>query len=367
MAFGPGDPEPYIERGLAGFNFPRGDVADLLPPKARKRFLLLKQRAEDKRALVAPYYEQIADLRAEKAEHDARVRRLTVARGAGGPGLQADDVQVVDAEGKAKRCADEIARLAELIEVRSAHATRAAHLVQRVEGRLGEGRPAGTRMVDLADFSAATLLKKGETIPAAIARFENRTREHDADHNRAQSALVPTSESKPLMREQVEALAGVGQPDVSMLVEIGERIRWPQDATRLPVRAVTLMPGEPVVTGFASGELPNALAFMVWLNKDAIIKRLAEEIDEISDDAAALSKEQREIRLAEIAADKRQTERNLAAVVWAAIEDGLNVEFPADIDPQALLGIELEVDAAQAAGKPWGMAAAAGHVIEVIG
>lgn len=343
-----------------------GEVADVLPPNARKRFLLLKQRAEDARALVTPHYERMTDLRNEKREHDARIGRLVVARGAGGPGLQADDIQVADAEAKAARCGDEIARLSELIEARSARATRAAHLFSRVEGWLRDGMPAGTRVIDHADVDVAALLRKGETIPAAIARFENRRREHDADRNRAQSAPVPTSESKPSMLEQVEALADLGRPDVSALVEIGERIRWPEDATRLPVRAVTLMPGEPVVSGFASGELPNALAFVVWLHKDQIIKRLADEIDQLSDDSAALSKSQREITLGEIAADKMQTERSLAALVWAAIDDGLNVEFAADVSAEAILGIELQVDTTQPAGKPWGQAAAAAAAAGII-
>lgn len=127
---------------------------------------------------------------------------MTVVRGAGGPGLQAGDLQVADAEGKARRCAGEIARLAELIEVRSARATKASQLVQLLEGWIRAGRPSGTTMVDLADLDAATLLKKGESIPAAIARRENRRREHDADVNRARSALLPTSETKLSMQAQ---------------------------------------------------------------------------------------------------------------------------------------------------------------------
>lgn len=76
-----------------------------------------------------------------------------------------------------------------------------------------------------------------------------------------------------------------------------------------------MMKGEPAVTGFASGGVLNAFAFLVWLNKAEIIKRLSTEIDEISDDAAALSKEQREIRLSEIAADKLRTARSRCASV----------------------------------------------------
>jgi hypothetical protein len=47
------------------------------------------------------------------------------------------------------------------------------------------------------------------------------------------------------------------------------------------------------VTGSAIGEMSDTLGFMIWLHKEEVIRALEAEIDAESDDANALTQEQR--------------------------------------------------------------------------
>jgi hypothetical protein len=88
-------------------------------------------------------------------------------------------------------------------------------------------------------------------------------------------------------------------------------------------------------------EQPDALAVVAWLHRDALIARLNAEIDSESDDKAALSHADREVRAAEVQADLVEVERVEAALVFDAWSKGLPVEHRGDISPVALLGVRL--------------------------
>jgi hypothetical protein len=71
---------------------------------------------------------------------------------------------------------------------------------------------------------------------------------------------------------------------------------------------------------------------------EALIKRLAAKIDTESDEAAALTREVRQQREAEVMGDLLAVERDEAALVWRGMDERLTVEHIADINPAALLG-----------------------------
>jgi hypothetical protein len=87
--------------------------------------------------------------------------------------------------------------------------------------------------------------------------------------------------------------------------------------------------------------VPDTVALIAWLHKDALIAALDREIDAEGDDAAALTHEQREQRESEVLSDLLSVERDEAALTWSAIEDGLPCEFRADCSPLAILQIRL--------------------------
>jgi hypothetical protein len=136
------------------------------------------------------------------------------------------------------------------------------------------------------------------------------------------------------MREQVEALAARGEPDVSVLVERGANIVWPTTQVQ-----VTIYNAQPGAVGYAS--MPDMLAIEAWRSREAIIKQLTALIDAESDDKAALSQTDRELRTAEVMGDLLAVERDESALVWSAMAQSLPVEHRADCDPLAILGCRL--------------------------
>ncbi|MGY3131995.1 hypothetical protein ACVWZM_002677 [Bradyrhizobium sp. USDA 4501] len=103
--------------------------------------------------------------------------------------------------------------------------------------------------------------------------------------------------------------------------------------------------GSPIIGG-AQGEVTHALAFTIWLHKEAVIKRLDAMIDAEADDGQALSARERELKLAEIERDRLMIERQEAALIWSAQAAGDSAEHRPDASPQSVLGVELRTMAA---------------------
>ena len=80
-------------------------------------------------------------------------------------------------------------------------------------------------------------------------------------------------------------------------------------------------------------EVPDVVALLAWLHKDALIAALDREIAAEADDLAALTHEARQTRTAEVMRDLLDIERQEAALVWTAQAQSLLVEHRADCDP----------------------------------
>jgi hypothetical protein len=155
-------------------------------------------------------------------------------------------------------------------------------------------------------------------------------------------------------REQVEALATLGAPSVSALVEFGRDIAWPQ--TRVTSSVHNAQPG-----AVAFAEVPDAVALFAWTFKDQLIKQLDREIDAEADDAAALSHTERDKRLSEVQQDQLAAEYDEAALVWLGMNERLPVEHRADCAPQAILQCKLTT-----APAVNGRGTSLHHVIDII-
>lgn len=307
------------------------DRAEWLPPPAADKLRALRQRVTDTRALL-PSSEILREAHATKAEHEARISELTRAAGLGGKSLAEDHPSVADAKRKLDKAVAELARLKAIDAARAAKWQSAGHLLRQVEAWLRDGCPAGT---SLAAFEGAEpQLLGGETLADGIERLRRRARELAADLHAVRSAPYPCATAKAAMRKQIAALAERGAPDCSAAIEHGAEIGWPRSTERLSIISAE------TVHGFATGELPDALALTVWLHKDALIKKLDAAIDAEADDAAALGDEQRKEREAELLADTLATEREEAALIWKGQADGLDVEHRLKCSPLAVLGLQ---------------------------
>jgi hypothetical protein len=344
----PGAGFDELNAGLPlAFNvFEIGDPLDVLPGggASRSHLLSLRQRAQDARALFLPLSDELTEVRLEKQRADVRLAQLKLRRGEGGPDLDDDDRQVIEIRKTIARLEGELTRLTALELHRSASAHATASLLRSCEEWLRRGRPGGTVLVE-APVEVSDVLKKGERLPEAVERLRHRLRELDADRHRIESAPFPSADCKARMREEIEIIAARGAPSVDGLVEHFGNVAWPQEWVRIPLVAVTADKGT-AVTGSASGELSDTLGFMIWLHKSAVIKALSDLIDQESDDAAALSQQDREVRLTEIGRDRLVIERQEAALVWRALAQGDAIEHRPDATPSAVLGVELQTRAA---------------------
>jgi hypothetical protein len=308
------------------------DVIGLLPARASERLRQLRQMARDAHSLLPEFADRLA---ANSARGDAerRLQRLLAPRAANGFNLDPTDNSVIEQRRLVQKLTDEAQRLSELDQVRTEAWRSASRVVSSIESYLRDGRPPATVLQDY-DGPEPKLLK-GETITDAIERLRRRVRELKADAHRISSSCFPSAYCKQRMRGQVEALATLGASSVSPLVEFDRDIAWPTQRV-----TSSILNAQPGPVGFA--ELEAAVPLLVWLHKEALIKRLDAEIDAEADDKASLSHEARQQQEAEVMDDLLAVERDESALVWRAMmDDRLPVEHRNDCSPQAILQLSL--------------------------
>ena len=290
----------------------------------------MRQRAADAHRLI-PEFETIREASIAKIEAANALKRLTDHPQDGGFSLKQEDRRVVSAEKHLEKMAADFKRLTELQEVRSAAWQTTSAALANVETWLRHGLP-GNCTLEPTDTEPPKLAK-GETVTDAIERLRRRGRELRADLHRIESAPFPSSYAKQRMREQIEALAMQGEPDVTNLIEHDGKIDFQMQRVTSEVHAEK--------RALAFTEVLDAAALVAWVIKDALVKRLDAKIAAEADDPAALSHEARQQREAEVQGDLLAVERDEAALVWQAQQSLLPVEHRSDISPLALLGLQL--------------------------
>jgi len=347
---GPANPQPFS----AGIHtVPSFDPIEVLPPKGAGWLRALRQHVQDLRSLTFPFAD-IQEASTARIQAEQRLKRLTDHQQQGGFHLAPDDPRVLEQQRQLDKLTADFNRLNELNETRKAALRAASHVLSAVEGWLKDGRPPGTVLQD-HEVEVPKLAKGENSLLDAIERLRRRGRELKADLHRIRSAPFPSSYCKQRMRAQIEALAMQGAPDVANLIEHDRPIVWPTQRVQSQVFSA-----DPAL---AFAEIEAAVPLIAWLFKDALIKRLDAEIDTEADDATALSHVEREKREAEVMGDLLATERDEAALTWAALEQKLPVEHRADISPVALLGVRL-ITAPRANGSP---GTSPQHAFDIVG
>ena len=330
---------------------PSFDVLDMLPKGTpQDRLRQLRQRSLDLHAVVPPF-EDIRQASLARTEAENALSRLTNHPHQFGLGLAQDHLSVRQAQRTLEKAEDEFKRIKDRSEARTQVWRASGAALAACEAWLKD-RPGGTAL-EAVEIEAPKL-SKGEDVLAGIERLRRRGRELRADLHRIASAPFPSSWAKQAMRQQVEALAARGEPDVSVLVERGANIVWPTTQVQ-----VTVFNAQPGAVGYAS--MPDTLAIETWRNKEALIKRLDAEIDSEADDQAALTHEARQEREAEVMGDLLAVERDESWLVWAAMARSLPVEHRNDCAAQAILQVQL-ITAPRATNGP----TSPGHAFDVV-
>lgn len=306
-----------------------GDHAAWLPASARKKFKVVRARAEEALRTTAEVSEKRTALRTALDEAQDQLEALTLRVGAqtrsgrDGHGLADDSANVRTARMQLASMSEDLADLDAVYADKGRG--EIVGLFHNIE-RFLERRSSTTLRVIHTD---APILKKGTSIPDAIEATRRRLRELEADLQVVDKAPWPSVLTKQLARVQLEELAKRGVPDVFGLVERCEPIDWPS----LPVTMET-------------AELPQMIrdrvdvaALVAWALGPALGAAIEREIDRVSDDANALMPEQRRERRQQILVDMLAAEREEEALIELAESRGIMVRRRSNADPRAVLGI----------------------------
>jgi hypothetical protein len=308
------------------------DPIETLPPAAAEKLRLLRQRSADTHAVI-PMHEDIREAIADRTAAEQRLRQLTDHPQNQGFGLRADNAGVVAQKKLVDKLADDLRRLQELQQVRTAAWQSASGALAACEAWLKSGRPGGTSLAEYDD-GPEPKPNKGETILDAVARLRRRGRELRADAARIAASQFPAAYTKEKMRRQIAQLAEQGCPDVSLLVEHDRDITFPTQ------RLTSEVHGEHRQLAFT--QVADGTGLVAWMFQDALVERLDALIDaEMDTGATPLSHEERERRTAEVLGDLLSVERDESWFVWMGQSQGLPCEHRPDVSVLALLSIDL--------------------------
>ncbi|UGY28168.1 hypothetical protein HU675_0016185 [Bradyrhizobium septentrionale] len=307
---------------------PQFDVIKLLPENRKEFLRLLRDRRSEKYAANI-LFETIRAGSERVTAAASEVKRLTDSR----LHVKLDDRQVIAAQSALTEAKDDLERTKQRSEKLAAAAHAVGISLMNVESWLRHGRPPGT-VLEAVEVEPPKLLK-GESLLDGADRFERRSRELRADIHRVRSAPYPSAHVKRKIREQVAQLEPRA-PDVTLMIEGDGDLIWPFTHVRAEVF------GEQRALAFHDAiDVVGLLAF--FLTPEIMIKRLDALIDAESDDKAALSHDQRQRAEAELLSDLLSTERDICSLIRRGQAEGLPMEFPADIDPRALLSVRCVV------------------------
>jgi hypothetical protein len=140
--------------------------------------------------------------------------------------------------------------------------------------------------------------------------------------------------AKAAIRREIEGRAAA--PNVLRAIEIGSPVAWPLTTVQLQVGEIS---GSGAISGFAAGPEIDTFGVFCWLHGAGLINRLEAEIDELDDDAAALTDAQRAAAERKIAADALEVERRIEALIEMSEQQGMPIARNSDADARAVLSL----------------------------
>lgn len=312
---------------------PHFDPLELLPAgPPQDRLRLLRQHSLDLHAVTVPH----ADLQAASAARtnaENTLKRLLAPAAEGGFRLAPEAPQVVSAQRALDRASDEFKRLQERQATRSAAWQTSSQASAAVETWLRQGIPGNCTLVAVETVLPKPV--KGEAgVLDQIEGRRRRVRELAATKHTIESAPRSSAWAKQKVRADIAALAERGAIDPSNVVEHGGELVWPM--TRL---SSEVYGGQE--RGLAFAQVPDVLAIIAYLHHDALLAAIDREVMACADDKAALTDDEREVRLAEVMGDLLSVEREECTLIWRAMDEGLPATFRPDCNPLAILSCAL--------------------------
>jgi hypothetical protein len=331
--FEPGPPGGSPPMQISGFSAPYDALSVLhRAPKAAERLRSLRQTAADARA-VCPEDADIIAMGVDLTKARQTVEKLLRPRNEGGHGLSESDARVRLAQQEADELADAKARVDALNRERTAVWTTKARIARACETWLRAIRSDK----EPADHEGeAPALEKRESVIDAIERHRETIKALQDKLAAINRAPYTSAHCKARLREQIEAIADRGAPNVMPLVNRDAEVMFPN----ITVRSATYNSPANAAPVAAFTEIPDMLALFVWTHRDALLKRLDPMLDAACG-PNALSPEDRARQSAKAGAALLEAERAECWLTWRALEQSQPVWFRQDSDPVAILGVHL--------------------------
>lgn len=294
-----------------------------LPEPARRIYRTLQDEADALHSAVLRFSDQRNDLVREKVSAQNRINHLR-----GKYRLTDDATEVTDSLALIKQIDGELADVSDAYNLRAERMALVRGLVDDIDRWL-RGLPNSVALT--LHTSEVSGLRPGESPAAAVERLREQASQLRADIRATRSAPISSAEAKRLAREQVRQLAEKGRPSTLPTIELGEAVRWP--TVRIEGEAVK-------DRSQVWSQTIDPVATLAWLFPEEMTAALHRDIDELADDEAALSDQERADRIKALQAKLLETERQEAAAILAS---GGAATWRRDLDPRAALGLSSDL------------------------
>jgi hypothetical protein len=296
-----------------------------LPISAQARYRALIAKADDTSAVLRATIERNKRTEERLYHHEMRLGRLD-------PRVEADTIAKEQADRDALR-----AEFAVEEQRRSTLNARRANFEQTLAQLNGyipllvERGAGGT----LRPVTVSAQPRKSETLGDAIRRIRSEIASVQGELTRLRTAPPTAEEYRAAAAAKVQQLVAQGAPTIS---HDGGKI-----TITFPDEAQFANPGAALAAPSGSSSKLQA-----WLFPDQMLARLTEGVDEV---VGGVSKAERERRSAELAAEICSLEHQEESLVTQALDAGLDVGRRVGASPLAILGLEVETQAALQAAE----------------
>ena len=314
------------------------DLSEVLPPEAKRKYLLLRDTNADSAAIGHGLAERLIEHNQRRQAASTRIAQIRGQRG-----VDADHPEMVIQTRNLADADAEIDRINVRVMLHNQTAGPRADLLRNIDRWIRQTTP-GNDIVDVE--LAEPKLLRGETPATAVDRLQRRLRELGADRNRVESAPFPSSYAKAVAANYIKQIADEAARGLitSSLTEHGGPLVIDGKIVEPPILFPTKMVRGEVATVAGAGatlvEVPDIIGLMALFCGPAMLAHINELVDADAEDKIALLPAQRAEQLAVIKSDYQHAEIEEGYWLWASFSAGVIVEPRATMSPPAFLGVQ---------------------------
>lgn len=314
----------------------------ILPPEAATKLDFFQRQVRDAQGLWDIEREKVFDdlvIRVQKSER--RIADLI-----GQYGLKDNDATLVRERALHADLVDQKNNSAQAMNSYSARANEARAVVDGVNVLLRDMSGRRRRIVMAPPANDGLKVAAGHQ--DALIRVRGEIEKIKGQIDTARAAALPIADLKRRARDCIAAFAGQGR------VRIDDRgvMGWPPLDGEIKLIEGMVPVAHAITHKWALAS--SVAAITSWLHGDALVARIESDLDaRAGDGVLRLTDEERDARLAKLAADLLGRERVEEAIIVAAQKAGQHIARRRDADPRAILGVEDGGPLPEVKGAPW--------------